>query len=314
MKIASVHTLRLVFVVVNLSFIAGITEAEEALTTSATSAQASQGSRLIAFADDRLTVKVEGIPISEVLEEVARQSGFRLLRFGSLEDPITLEFYRLPLGEGLRRILRQQNFAVEYAQPTGKERSSILPQPKTVWIVSKAEQDHLAQPLVVEGSKAQSLGDDRALDVWQAALKSDDVSDREEAVTALGESGRPDVVPFLQFALQDKDADVREAAIVALVELGGGDAVRALTLALRDENASIREEVVEAFEEIGGAEAVEALALTLQDEDTSVREKAVEALGNIGGEHAIYLLGQVLGDEDESVREAAADALAQLGH
>ncbi len=49
----------------------------------------------------------------------------------------------------------------------------------------------------------------------QVALMSEDSSEREDAVDALGESGRPEAVEFLRLALEDRDEDVREAAVDA---------------------------------------------------------------------------------------------------
>ena len=73
----------------------------------------------------------------------------------------------------------------------------------------------------------------------QAALTSEDSSEREDAVHALGESRRPEAVEPLSLALQDEDEDVREAAVAALANIGGDEAAKALMGGVRAEIAKL---------------------------------------------------------------------------
>jgi len=66
---------------------------------------------------------------------------------------------------------------------------------------------------------------------------SEDSSEREDAVHALGETRRPEAVELLSMALQDADEDVREVAVDALANIGGDKAAQALAIALRDEDS-----------------------------------------------------------------------------
>ena len=87
----------------------------------------------------------------------------------------------------------------------------------------------------------------------QAALTSEDSSEREDAVDALGENRRLEAVSPLSMALEDPDEDVREAAVEALGEIGGETAIRLLEQALADEDESIRETAAEALAELTAA-------------------------------------------------------------
>ena len=73
----------------------------------------------------------------------------------------------------------------------------------------------------------------------QAALTSEDSSEREDAVDALGESRRPEAVEPLSLPLQDEDEDVREAAVAALANIGGDEAAKALMGGVRAEIAKL---------------------------------------------------------------------------
>lgn len=283
MKPLRLLTLHLVCLTVSLTFLSHITQAEDTLKATEGMTHTSQGSRSIQFADDHLTVKIQDVSLREILQEIARRSGFTLVRYGSLDEPMTLQFHQLPLDEGLQRILRHRSFALEYAQQTPEERLSVVRRPKTLWIFPQGDEEYSIQNTIVGDTKIGSSGEDIATEIsrLQAALSSEDAGDREEAVDALGESGRPEAVAPLRLALADQDEDVREAAIMALAEIGG-DA------------------------------AAQALALALDDEDPWLREEAVDALGEIGGEIAIGFLEQALADDEESVREAAAEKLARV--
>lgn len=313
MKALRLFTIHLLCLTVGLTFLTNITQGEDAHKATEVQTQPSQGARFIQFVNDQLTVKVKDVSLQELLEEIARQGGLTLVLSGSLADRITIEFHQLPLEEGLRRILPQRNFAVEYST-TSEQSASTVRRPTKLWIFSKAEIEFRVQTTVVDGNTRGDSLIDVATDIrrLQVALTSEDPGEREDAVDALGESGRPEAVAPLRLALADEDEDVREAAIAALTNIGGEEAAQALAIALQDEDSSMREEAVEALGEIGGDAAAQALAIALQDQDSSIRETAVEALGEIGGESAIRLLEQALADEDESVRDTAAEMLEQM--
>ncbi len=307
-------TFHLVCLTVSLTLSSAITQAEDKLKITEAETQPSQGARFIQFVNDQLTVKVEHVSLQELLEEIARQGGLTLVLSGSLADRITIEFHQLPLEEGLRRILSKRNFAVEYST-TSEQSASTVRRPTKLWIFSKAEIGFRVQTTVVDGNTRGDSLIDVATDIrrLQVALTSEDPGEREDAVDALGESGRPEAVAPLRLALADEDEDVREAAIAALTNIGGEEAAQALAIALQDKDASLREEALAALGEIGGDAAAQALAIALQDEDSSMREEAVEALGEIGGDAAAQALAIASQDQDSSIRETAVEALGEIG-
>ncbi len=312
MKPSRLFAFHLVYVTVILTFLANIARAEDVLKTTEVQTQPSQSAHFIQFANNLLTVNAKNVSLKDLLQEISRQSGLSVVGYGSLDEKITIEFHNLSLDEGMRLILRHHSFALAYAQQTPGERHSTVP--GKVWIFSKAEKGYSTKTTVAHGNRRRGSPKVVPPDIrnLQVALMSEDSSEREDAVDALGESWRPEAIEPLRLALEDPDEDVREAAVEALEEIGGDEAAQALAIALEDEDSWVREEAVEALGEIGGDEAAQALAIALRDEDSSIREEAVEALGEIGGETAIDLLKQALADEDESIRETAAEMLAEL--
>jgi len=71
---------------------------------------------LIRYSNDALTVRLTGMPNSEILEELARQSGAEIR--GQVREPreVTADFESVPLPEALARLLGEQNFALVYGK------------------------------------------------------------------------------------------------------------------------------------------------------------------------------------------------------
>ena len=60
---------------------------------------------LIYVDDDRLTVKLQEVPLETVLKEIGRRAGIEMAILGVLTKNISMEFRDLPLEEGLRKLL-----------------------------------------------------------------------------------------------------------------------------------------------------------------------------------------------------------------
>jgi hypothetical protein len=72
--------------------------------------------RVIEYKKDALTVKLDKVPLTEVLAEVGKQSGAEIR--GDVLQPrdLTLQLDKVPLKEALERLLGDQNFTLTYAE------------------------------------------------------------------------------------------------------------------------------------------------------------------------------------------------------
>jgi hypothetical protein len=135
----------MLYLAVSLTFLSGMPLAVE---TSQSQVQ---------FADNHLTVDVTDISLVWLLQEIARQSGLTLEYNGSLEERVTIRFHNLPFDEGLRRILHQQNFALEYVEERQEKDQSTALRPTKLWVFLKGEKppfpDH---PGFVKNARAGS--------------------------------------------------------------------------------------------------------------------------------------------------------------
>jgi len=235
---------------------------------------------VVRFFNGDLSVRVKAFSLHELLEEIARQGGFRLVSYAALDERVNLKFQQLPLEQGLRRILRHRSYLLEYAWLTPNKPLSAGAQASTLWILPQGEQEDSAPRAVVEQPISGNSSEHWATEFsrLQAILASGQSGDREEAVLEFGDSGHTDAVPILSLALGDEDEDVRAAAVSALVEIGSAEAANAISIALTDENPNVRAEAVDALGEIGGKISMDVLEQALADDDPSVREAAAEIL------------------------------------
>lgn len=240
---------------------------------------------LVQFADGYLSVKVEGVSLHALLDEIANQSGLAVVRYSEPDERVTLEFYQLPLREGLQRILRHRSFVLQYARRASAEQRSDVARPKTLWLLSQITARSSDQEAMAGRTKTEFSADPDAAAIsrLRAALDSADPEEREEAAAVLGETEHVDAVAPLGVALSDDNAHVRETAIVSLGELGGTEAAQALGVALRHEDPRVREQAVDALLEIGGDTAIGLLEGALADDEAFVREAAAEALEELSG-------------------------------
>ncbi len=313
MKPLRVFTFHLLCLTVSLTFLSTITQAHDEVKITEAKTRPTQGARVIHFANDHLTVKVQDVSLHELLQEIARQTGLAIVLSGSLEDRITIQFHELPFDEGLRRILQHQSFALEYSQQTRDERQLTAPHPKKLWVFSKGDEDYPVQTTRVDGSSGQEATLDSPR--LQAAPTSEDSGERKEAVEAPTDPATiwgEEPARAVANALEDDNFWVRDAAVEALGKLSGDEAARALATAVQNEETWIREAAVKALGKLGGDEAVYALAPALKDEDSWIRWEAVKALGEVGGKGAIFLLKRAMAGEDEFIRDTAAEQLAKL--
>ncbi len=69
----------------------------------------------VQYKDDKLTASLEGVPLSEVIAELGRQSGAEVSGEVKEQRDVTTEIDAVPLKEALERLLRNQNFTLVYA-------------------------------------------------------------------------------------------------------------------------------------------------------------------------------------------------------
>jgi hypothetical protein len=164
---------------------------------------AAPNGRVVQYAQDALTVRLDKVPLAEVLADIGQQSGAEIR--GTLREPreVTAEFESVPLSEALGRLLGDQNFALVYDKAGGLRAVKLLGGPlaggvpipgqaaPAVAPVAKTPtdlRDILANhpPVPVHGRLAQALGTDSATlqQLMELGLHNEDPTVRAEALRA----------------------------------------------------------------------------------------------------------------------------------
>ncbi len=265
-----------------------------------------------------VTVRAHGASVRAIVQEIARQRGLVVVSREPLDQRVTLDIRRLPLSEALGRILRDESFllAAIYEPPGARQSPTVT---RKLWVFSRESgADGRASADVSLGdvlARPDSLhvDADELADSLSLAFGDSDANVRADAVSALGSTrGDPAAAALASAALSDAAPSVREEAAYALGEIGGETSLRALEQALADPEHDVREAAIGALASIGGDQSALALAVVLNDQDASLRAEAVDALGEIGGDTAIRLLQRVSADEESYIRESAVELLADL--
>jgi len=126
----------------------------------------------------------------------------------------------------------------------------------------------------------RDMGIDDIPTLKKMATDEGDVEKRLEAVTMLGATEEPEVVPVLGQALADEDPEVRLAAIQALADFTGDAPFDLLgKAALEDPDADNRYEALEALSDLEDDRIQVYAKQALQDPDEDVRGLAESILG-----------------------------------
>jgi len=99
--------------------------------------RASDREPTVAYVDDRLTLRADAVPVGDVLAAFAKASGAEIRGNPQPGRTVTADFDRVPLTDGLQRVLGEQNFTLRYGDG-GKLRAVVLRGgPETVVVPAK---------------------------------------------------------------------------------------------------------------------------------------------------------------------------------
>lgn len=122
---------------------------------------------IIDFKDRLLSVSVANQKFKHVIEVVAQKAGIDIFIPESIDEYITVTFYKLPLEEGLKKLLKGRNHVFVYSRPDEASGSPILskilifPNPKSedsITAKSNFNIDEVAE--IKENPSKQKFNDD----------------------------------------------------------------------------------------------------------------------------------------------------------
>lgn len=199
--------------------------------------------RFIAIRDDRMSVRLVGVPITEVLSELERQTGATVR--GTILDPreVSAEFRAVPLPQALARLLGDENFALVYGEdgrlrtltllPGGQQTgarpvvaatpTTTVPQAAAVTLEELASLIDAQPPVKVDGMLAQAIGASTATyrQLLDTSLTDDNSGVRMQAIGVAIRSieSQPELRAKLVGAASGVDAE----QLSMLIESAAGD-------------------------------------------------------------------------------------------
>jgi len=264
----------------------------------ATDTQSSDRSDIrIDLNDGLLSAEIHGAPLPEVLVEIGKLAGFKVVQVADFNDfpRVNSKFENLTVQVAVERLVADTNRILFYSQSEGGEPQRVLSQ---LWLLGPGE---------------------AGADVTQGIVLIDELQHEEpvkRSAAALRLVQQPDERPVLEnlaLMLQtDPDPLVRSRVAIALGALGDDRAVSNLETALLDENFSVRAQSITALGQIGGDRATVALGGILLDDavDPLERVVAAQALWKQDSEIAQGYLEAGSSDSNAQVRAASSKAPA----
>lgn len=241
----------------------------------------------LSFQAGTLSANIEQSPLAEVLQELARQANLEVSVVASLAaERVSARFERLPLEQGIERLLVNKNYTLRYIHETSGPRVAEIriASDKSEAIGRIGSEGDLAPasespPQSPEGKSLDELA--------HAAVSAPDPQARIDALKALG-THRADAKAqeTIASALKDGDREVRDVALNYVQGEGVSVPLETLTaMALKDASPELRlhalDELVESSEP---EEVMEQLQQAAQDPDPNVQAYAKHWLKRAEGQ------------------------------
>lgn len=235
--------------------------AAEALKAISEAAAALQ--TVITVEDGRLSVEIMDRPLEQVLDAISKKAEVAIIVDDAVEGALVADaFLDLPLDQGLRRLLRDQDAFFYYAAGAGLQ---------AVWIYPEEEGQGL-QPVPPDAwASTEEL---------ELELRDRDPKRRAQAVETLVERQGDRALDSVLEALRDRDDQVRAQALYGALNADVELPVPVLSdLALDDPSESVR---FLALEALANDPMIEVIAVqALDDPSPHLRTKAEEILGRL---------------------------------
>jgi hypothetical protein len=245
----------------------------------------------IAHRDGILTVVAIDARLSEVLEEIGRQSRINISLRGTFDERITQTIIDAPVTDVVRRIVTDGTFVVIHDQTGEGEPAGRI---RAIWMYRR-DFGQASSVVIARKSLRATPESSSALPSGSESMEAEgEVRRQVNELSELSESERLAMVR--QIALRDDSAAI--AMLGEILET--------------DRSGVVRREAVKALRNVGDESAVASLERGLGDPQVGIRMDVVDAIGSTGGDRALLDLGQVVfGEEDAEVRRLATEYLAQ---
>ena len=272
----------------------------------------------------QLTVIAEQVSLSQILREIARQTGMKIEGLQELQEPISAHFSGALLEEGLHNLLAGVDYAIQgdISSPERAQQARLVvfghrsPMGGEVQGVAQARASPRGGPAVQNDQGNESAMVDQLAARRQEEetlvknILNPDPSIQAEAFKALAATNPKRALEALTSEIKSGPSKVRLRALQLLDEFSQADpeaVSSALGMAVGDTDPTAKDFATQVLGRGGGSEAMALFREAFRDPDPAVRLMALESAAQRDGSQT--LLRRALSDPDESVRARAAELL-----
>lgn len=271
----------------------------------------------VEWKQQRLTVIAEGVPLAEVLSQIARRTGSEVEGAKRLQRRIDAQYSGLPLEEVLTRLLAGVSFAILESNAhgaSGKHLTVVVLGESGLSIVRTPTEEKKpalsptdAMLAELEARKAQ--GDWKAL---RRAASTGDPITQNAALRLLAQHDPESAAKLAAAAARSSDQGRKVIGIQALGDLDSTVGAKALGAALNDPDTGVRQSAVMGLMGQTSPETTAFLTRAIQDREYAVRMTALDLLAQRGEDGEAALNSAAMHSPDPLVRSHATELLDQM--
>jgi len=218
------------------------------------------------------------IPLRQALVELGGKLGAKMFMADGIgEEAITVKFQKLPVEQGLKRILQGQSYLLIRSQaPAGGKGAEEM----RIVEIRVMGQGAGGAPAVLKEVEVEPQGQTAELArLAKQASEAERPEDRVKALKEFAHRAEPSVLgKVLVPALQDQDPRVRKLALQRMTDATDPPLEAMAEMVLRDERAALRSSGIDTLVGIHGAAAAPTLEQALSDPSLAVRRAAQQGL------------------------------------
>jgi hypothetical protein len=222
----------------------------------------------IRFADGHLSAHFKNLPLESLGNALSQKAGIAVVFLdNSGSQKVSASFEKLPMDEGLRRILQKQDVFFFYS--ADQKQPSCL---KAVWIFPNGKGRGVAPVPPEQWASTKDLG---------AQLKASEPAARAKAIETLIQRKGNEVSNALLESLADHDSQVRERALFASMQSGVAVPSAVLNQMTHDTSSDVRYLALRALSDSGSPDALSAAEQAASDPNEAVRNEAQEIISRL---------------------------------
>jgi len=257
----------------------------------------------------RLSVSAENAELSQVLREVARQTGIRIRGSQDVGQRVSMHLSEVSLEKGLKALLDGVDYAVmgDISSPEKARSAQVV---VFAWLaVPDSNRAASSSAATDSAQKARA-----AIIARRRGGSVDEASQQDKALAAVDAAAAKGDLEALSKAVQSSDPAVQSQAFEELSKLNPQAALDALSSTLKSDEPAQRLQALQLLDQSDQADndtIVSAMSQALNADDPSIKDYAIQALARRGGSQEMDLLRQAMGDPDPAVRLMVLESVGQ---